>query len=94
MFSDKNFSDIACLKRIDPTASATVYGRRPKFVRAKHLATAEGEKCGYGPTQFIFIFLHLLYYLHFSPLLNTNLSQKQISAYNTNSKKGWKHSAK
>ena len=31
-------------------ASATVYDRRPKFVRAEHLATAEGEKCGYGPT--------------------------------------------
>ena len=33
-----------------PTASATVYGRRPKFVRAEHSATAEGEKYGYGPT--------------------------------------------
>ena len=31
-----------------PTASATAYGQRPKFVRAKHSATAEGEKCGYG----------------------------------------------
>jgi hypothetical protein len=26
------------------TASATAYGRRPKFVRA------EGENCAYGPT--------------------------------------------
>ena len=25
-------------------------GRRPKFVRAEHSATAKGEKCGYGPT--------------------------------------------
>ena len=33
-----------------PTASATVYGRRQKFFRAEHLATAEGEKCCYGPT--------------------------------------------
>ena len=33
-----------------PTASATVYGRRPKFFRAEHLATAEGENCTYGPT--------------------------------------------
>ena len=33
-----------------PTASATAYGRRPKFFRAKHLATAEGENCTYGPT--------------------------------------------
>jgi hypothetical protein len=32
------------------TASAMAYGRRPKFVRAKHLATAEGENCTYGPT--------------------------------------------
>ena len=33
-----------------PTASATAYGRRPKFVRAEHSATAEGENCAYGPT--------------------------------------------
>ena len=33
-----------------PTASDTVYGRRPKFVRAEHSATAEGENCAYGPT--------------------------------------------
>ena len=29
------------------------FGRRPKFVkfvRAEHLATAEGENCAYGPT--------------------------------------------
>ena len=32
-----------------PTASATAYGWRPKFVRAEHLATAEGENCAYGP---------------------------------------------
>ena len=36
----------------DPTASATAYGQRPKFVRAKHSATAEGENCTYGPTLF------------------------------------------
>ena len=33
-----------------PTASDTVYGRRPKFFRAEHLATAEGENWVYGPT--------------------------------------------
>ena len=33
-----------------PTASATAYGQRPKFFRAKHSATAEGENCAYGPT--------------------------------------------
>ena len=34
----------------DPTASATAYGQRPKFVRAEHSATAKGENCAYGPT--------------------------------------------
>ena len=34
----------------DPTASATAYGQRPKFVKAEHSATAEGENCAYGPT--------------------------------------------
>ena len=33
-----------------PTASATAYGQRPKFFRAEHSATAEGENCAYGPT--------------------------------------------
>ena len=33
-----------------PTASATVYGQRPKFFRAEHSATAEGENWAYGPT--------------------------------------------
>ena len=41
-------------KKIDPTASATTYGQRPKFIRAKHSATAEGENCAYGPTLGIF----------------------------------------
>ena len=31
-----------------PTASATAYGQRSMFFRAKHLATAEGENCAYG----------------------------------------------
>ena len=34
----------------DPTASATAYGQRPKFVRAEHSATAEVENLAYGPT--------------------------------------------
>ena len=33
-----------------PTASATAYGQRPKFIRAEHSATAEGENWAYGPT--------------------------------------------
>ena len=39
----------------DPTASATAYGQRPKFVRAEHSATAEGENCAYGPTLIYYI---------------------------------------
>ena len=35
-----------------PTASATAYGNRPKFVRAEHLATAEGKNCAYCLTLF------------------------------------------
>ena len=49
MIADQNFYDI-CFTFFYPTASATVYGRRPKFFRAKHSATAEGENCAYGPT--------------------------------------------
>ena len=49
MIADQNFYDI-CFTFFYPTASATAYGRRPKFVRAKHSATAEGENCTYGPT--------------------------------------------
>ena len=49
MIADQNFYDI-CFTFFYPTASATVYDRRPKFFRAEHSATAEGEKCGYGPT--------------------------------------------
>ena len=37
-----------------PTASATAYGQMPKFVRAEHSATAEGENCAYGPTLVVF----------------------------------------
>ena len=39
-----------CYTFFYPTASATAYGRRPKFVRAEPSATAEGENCAYGPT--------------------------------------------
>ena len=49
MIADQNFYDI-CFTFFYPTASATAYGQRPKFVRAKHSATAEGENCAYGPT--------------------------------------------
>ena len=43
-----------------PTASDTVYGRRPKFFRAEHSATAEGENCAYGPTlTYILSFMSL-----------------------------------
>ena len=49
MIANQNFYD-TCFTIFYPTASATVYGRRPKFFRAKHSATAEGENCPYGPT--------------------------------------------
>ena len=49
MIADQNFYDI-CFMFFYPTASATAYGQRPKFVRAEHSATAEGENCAYGPT--------------------------------------------
>ena len=49
MIADQNFYD-TCFSIFYPMASATVYGRRPKFFRAEHSATAEGENCTYGPT--------------------------------------------
>ena len=49
MIADQNFYD-TCFTIFYPTASATVYGRRPKFFRAEHSATAEVENCAYGPT--------------------------------------------
>ena len=42
MFTDMTF--MTCFQIFDPIASAVVYGRRQKFVRA------ESENCGYGPT--------------------------------------------
>ena len=41
---------MTCFALIYPTASATAYGQRPKFFKAEHSATAEGENCAYGPT--------------------------------------------
>ena len=52
MMANQNFYD-TCFTIIYPTASATVYGQRPKFFRAEHAATAEGENSAYGPTLFI-----------------------------------------
>ena len=42
------------LQFYNPTASATVYGRRPKFFMAEYSATAEGENCAYGPTLILY----------------------------------------
>ena len=58
---------------------STAYGRRPKFVRAEHTATAEGENCTYGPTlrkyekslRFTFIQWSKLYF--WCPIWNLNL---------------------
>ena len=49
MIADQNFYDI-CFMFFYPAALAKAYGQRPKFVRAEHSATAEGENCAYGPT--------------------------------------------
>ena len=49
MIADQNFYD-TYFTIFYPTASATAYGQRPKFVMAEHSATAEGENCAYGPT--------------------------------------------
>ena len=56
MIADQNFND-TCFAIIYPTASATVYGRRPKFFMAKHSATAEGENRAYGPTLRPFFYM-------------------------------------
>ena len=45
--ADQNVYD-TCFTISYPTATA--YGQRPKFFRAEHLATAEGENCAYSPT--------------------------------------------
>ena len=51
------------LQFFNPTASATVYGRRPNFFRAEHSATAEGENCAYGPTLlFVICYMHCFFY--------------------------------
>ena len=49
MIADQNFYAI-CFMFFYPTALATVYCRRLKFVMAEHSAMAEGENCAYGPT--------------------------------------------
>ena len=48
MIADQNFYDMFYI--FYPTAWATAYSQRPKFFRAEHSATAEGENCAYGPT--------------------------------------------
>ena len=58
MTADQNFYDIH-FTFFYPTASATAYGQRPKFVRAEHSATAEGENCAYGPTLLFTIKINL-----------------------------------
>ena len=72
-----------------PTASATAYGQRPKFVRAKHSATAEGENCAYGPTLQFFDRNYFripvgkadAIYLVFFHFLRSELCRRQNSNY-------------
>ena len=49
MIADKTFMTYF-LSVFYPTAPATAFGQRPKFVKAKHSATAVGENWAYGPT--------------------------------------------
>ena len=46
IIASQNFYDI-CFVCLDPTASATAYGQRPKFFRDKHSATAERFICSF-----------------------------------------------
>ena len=52
---------ITCFALFYPTASATAYGQRPKFFRAEHSATAEGENSAYGPTLLFKSFILLMW---------------------------------
>jgi hypothetical protein len=66
MIADQNFYDI-CFTFFYPTASATAYGRRQKFVSAEHSATAEDENCAYGPTLLEWVYNNppiLIYSFH------------------------------
>ena len=47
MIADQNFYD-TCFKIF--VSYRFGYDRRPKFFRAEHSATAEGENWAYGPT--------------------------------------------
>ena len=69
MIADQNFYDL-CFTFFYPTASATAYGQRPKFFRAEHSATAEGENCAYGPT---------LSNLHTSMTVSVNINMSKVS---------------
>ena len=68
MFAHQDFYDIY-FKTFDPTASATAYGQRPKFVRAVHSAMTGGQN--YGPTQYVnlIIFRPSLFHLLFGVYL-------------------------
>ena len=56
--------------RFYPKALAMAYGRRPKFVKAKHSATAESENCTYGPTLAIKFEIKASFVLIYAVLLH------------------------
>ena len=59
---------MTCFALFYPTALATAYGQRPKFFRAEHSATAEGENCAYGPTlQKTYTYLEASHYNQLEP---------------------------
>ena len=50
MIAGKNLYGICFTFFFYLMASPTAYGQMPKFFRAEHSATVEGENCAYGPT--------------------------------------------
>ena len=73
MIADQNFYD-TFFTIFHPTASATAYGRRPKFFRAEHSATAEGENCAYGPTLIISVHTIIIDFITKLPTIQKNWS--------------------
>ena len=81
MIADQNVMTFFAL--FYPTASATAYGQRPKFFRAEHSATAEGENCAYGPTlefyglkYYTIFWMESCYIFTFKNMIITLLSKK------------------
>jgi hypothetical protein len=77
MIVDQNFYD-TCFSIFYPMASATVYGQRPKFFRAEHSATAEGENWAYGPSLQKYSTKYRKFF-HSTCALSTKKAQKVVN---------------